>query len=137
MTKVPNDTDLLVGRRARIRRVELGLSQTALASQLGITFQQVQKYEKGVNRIGASRLQAMANVLAVPVSYFFPDAGARGDQAVKPLEFLDLLTTPGAVDLLRDFTVIDRAARKSLCVMARTLARAANGPALDPAEREH
>src|SRR5580765_340562 len=75
MKKGPNETDVLVGTRVRIRRVELGLSQTELANALGVTFQQVQKYEKGTNRIGASRLHAMAGVLRVPVSYFFPAPG--------------------------------------------------------------
>src|SRR4029079_9175660 len=66
----PTQTDVLVGSRVRVRRLELGLSQTALANELGVTFQQVQKYEKGTNRIGASRLHDMARVLGVPVTYF-------------------------------------------------------------------
>ena len=74
----PTQTDVLVGSRVRVRRLELGLSQTALANELGVTFQQVQKYEKGTNRIGASRLHAMARVLGVPVTYFFPDRRAAG-----------------------------------------------------------
>src|SRR5262249_23326282 len=119
----PTQTDVLVGSRVRVRRLELGLSQTALANELGVTFQQVQKYEKGTNRIGASRLHAMARVLGVPVTYFFPTA--EGPQAVtKPTEVLNLLSVPGAVDLLRDYSAItDRLARKALVVMARTLAR--------------
>ena len=79
MKNGPNETDVLVGTRVRIRRVELGLSQTQLANALGVTFQQVQKYEKGTNRIGASRLHAIAGVLRVPVSYFFPAAGEGVD----------------------------------------------------------
>ena len=81
----PTQTDVLVGSRVRVRRLELGLSQTALANELGVTFQQVQKYEKGTNRIGASRLHAMARVLGVPVTYFFPPT--EGPQAVaKPTD---------------------------------------------------
>src|SRR5262252_6650292 len=123
MKKGPNETDVLVGTKVRIRRVELGMSQTELATGLGVTFQQVQKYEKGTNRIGASRLHAMARVLGVPVTYFFPTT--EGPQAIaKPTEVLNLLSIPGAVDLLRDYsTITDRLARKALVVMARTLAR--------------
>jgi transcriptional regulator with XRE-family HTH domain len=131
----PTQTDVLVGSRVRVRRLELGLSQTALANELGVTFQQVQKYEKGTNRIGASRLHAMARVLSVPVTYFFPADGPQG--TAKPTEVLNLLSIPGAVDLLRDYAAIsDRLARKALVVMARTLARGA-APAVDaPAEQE-
>jgi transcriptional regulator with XRE-family HTH domain len=69
--KVPNPVDRYVGSRVRMRRMMLGLSQEKLGEALGLTFQQVQKYEKGVNRIGASRLQHLANVLQVPVAFFF------------------------------------------------------------------
>ena len=66
-----NPIDIYVGNRIRLRRTLLGLSQEKLAEMLGITFQQVQKYEKGMNRIGASRLWDMSNILDVPVSFFF------------------------------------------------------------------
>jgi transcriptional regulator with XRE-family HTH domain len=67
----PNPVDKHVGSRVRMRRVMLGMSQEKLGRALGITFQQVQKYEKGTNRIGASRLQHIARVLQVPVAFFF------------------------------------------------------------------
>lgn len=80
--------DAHVGKRVRIRRVLLGMSQTALANQLGVTFQQLQKNERGDNRIGASRLFQLATILDVPVGYFFegldgaaPDAGVEGVSA--------------------------------------------------------
>lgn len=73
-TKAPNPIDKHVGARVRMRRLLVGMSQEKLGSALGITFQQIQKYEKGTNRIGASRLQQMSGVLGVPVSYFFEDA---------------------------------------------------------------
>jgi transcriptional regulator with XRE-family HTH domain len=73
-TKVPNPTDKYVGSRVRMRRLMLGMSQQQLGGELGITFQQVQKYEKGTNRISASRLQAMCHILQVPVSFFFEGA---------------------------------------------------------------
>src|SRR6195256_2483620 len=66
-----NPIDKHVGSRVRMRRMMLGMSQTTLANGLGLTFQQVQKYEKGTNRMGASRLQHIANILQVPVSFFF------------------------------------------------------------------
>jgi transcriptional regulator with XRE-family HTH domain len=69
--KAPNAIDVYVGSRVRMRRLLLGLSQERLADQIGVTFQQVQKYEKGMNRIGASRLQKIAEVLSAPPSYFF------------------------------------------------------------------
>ncbi|WP_422108184.1 helix-turn-helix domain-containing protein [Agrobacterium tumefaciens] len=70
-TKTPNPIDAEVGVRIRSRRRTIGLSQGKLAEALGVTFQQVQKYEKGTNRVGASRLQNLANALRVPVEYFF------------------------------------------------------------------
>lgn len=72
--KSPNPIDVHVGSRVRLRRMMLGMSQEKLGEHLGITFQQIQKYEKGTNRIGASRLQAIARVMNVPVSFFFEDA---------------------------------------------------------------
>ena len=72
--KQPNPIDIHVGSRVRLRRMMLGMSQEKLGEQLGITFQQIQKYEKGTNRIGASRLQHIARVLSVPISFFFEDA---------------------------------------------------------------
>ena len=71
--KLPNLTDLHVSRRMLWRRKELNISQEALAERLGVTFQQIQKYERGANRVGASRLYDLSRVLDVPVSYFFAD----------------------------------------------------------------
>ena len=75
----PNPIDIHVGSRIRLRRTMLGMSQEKLGESLGITFQQIQKYEKGTNRVGASRLQNISAILNVPVSFFFEDA--PGDQA--------------------------------------------------------
>jgi len=74
----PNPIDKHVGSRVRMRRLMLGMSQTALADAIGLTFQQVQKYEKGANRMGASRLQQIAHVLQVPVPFFFEGAPSLG-----------------------------------------------------------
>lgn len=77
--KKPNPIDIHVGSRIRLRRTMLGMSQEKLGESLGITFQQIQKYEKGTNSVGASSLQNISGILNVPVSFFFEDA--PGDQA--------------------------------------------------------
>ena len=77
-----------LGKRIRLRRVELGISQSDLADKLGVSFQQVQKYEKGVNRVGASRLQQIATALDVPVTFFY-ESQTRGAKEVDSLLFLD------------------------------------------------
>ncbi len=72
--KKPNPVDTHVGSRVRLRRMLLGMSQERLGESMGLTFQQVQKYEKGVNRIGASRLFQISKILDVPVQFFFEEA---------------------------------------------------------------
>src|SRR6187455_1914404 len=97
--KTPNPTDKHVGSRVRMRRMMLGMSQEKLGDALGLTFQQVQKYEKGTNRIGASRLQQISEVLQVPVSFFFegvPNATAAATGATdsgSPAYVSDFLAT--------------------------------------------
>jgi transcriptional regulator with XRE-family HTH domain len=103
--------DVEVGRRIRVRRLERQMSQTELAVQLGVTFQQVQKYEKGVNRVGAARLQRIADALEVPISFFFTTAD-RGSQQESVLPFLD---TAHAVRLMRAYSRIsDPAVQRSI-----------------------
>ena len=108
--KRPDPVDVEVGHRIRIERLSRGLSQTALANQLGVTFQQVQKYEKGVNRVGAGRLTKIAEVLGVPVGTFFggkeilAGEGQAKDGESSPLK---LLTVSGAFRLLRAYAEID------------------------------
>ena len=80
--KAPNPVDKHVGSRVRMRRMVLGMSQEKLGRALGLTFQQVQKYEKGANRIGASRLQHIARILQVPVAFFFDGAPASTESLV-------------------------------------------------------
>ena len=86
--KQPNPIDMQVGNRVRIRRMLIGMSQEHLGDQLGLTFQQVQKYEKGINRIGAGRLYDVARILNVPVNFFYgglpPDANET-DVSVQPV----------------------------------------------------
>src|SRR6202167_6099645 len=98
--KAPNPTDKHVGARVRMRRMMLGMSQEKLGDGLDLTFQQVQKYEKGTNRIGASRLQQISHILQVPVAFFFEGApsvgGSRGDglgEAPSPAYVSDFLAT--------------------------------------------
>lgn len=106
--KFPNPTDKYVGSRVRMRRLMLHMSQERLADQLGLTFQQVQKYEKGTNRIGASRLQQISNILQVPVSFFFegapnmPGHSGMGD-APSPAYVSDFLATSDGLSLTKSF----------------------------------
>ncbi|MEM6761333.1 MAG: helix-turn-helix transcriptional regulator [Pseudomonadota bacterium] len=72
--KQPNPIDVHVGSRLKLRRTMMGMTQEKLGDQLGVTFQQIQKYEKGTNRIGASRLQEISEILDAPVAFFFEDA---------------------------------------------------------------
>ena len=101
--KRPDPVDIEVGHRIRIERLARGLSQTALANQLGVTFQQVQKYEKGVNRVGAGRLAKIADTLGVPISFFFDGAPGPKTAAGNVNEALGLIRTAGSLRLVRAF----------------------------------
>jgi transcriptional regulator with XRE-family HTH domain len=108
--KAPNPTDKHVGARVRMRRMMLGMSQEKLGDALGLTFQQVQKYEKGANRIGASRLQQIAHILQVPVAFFFegaPNAPGQttglSDTAPSPAYVSDFLATSDGLALTKAF----------------------------------
>lgn len=96
MIKVPNPTDKYVGARVRMRRIMMNMSQEKLGEALGVTFQQVQKYEKGANRISASRLQQISKTLEMPPAYFFE--GAPGPDVATGEGFAD-----SAVDYVADF----------------------------------
>lgn len=124
--KTPNQIDVNVGARIRLRRQLLGFSQSKLAEALGVTFQQVQKYEKGTNRVGASRLQAIAAVLAVPVSSFFESNGEPVEHQ-PPLEndFAVYLASPDAVELNSAFAKIeDNEVRRKVVALVKTIADA-------------
>jgi transcriptional regulator with XRE-family HTH domain len=90
--KVPNPTDKHVGSRVRMRRMMLSMSQQKLADGLGLTFQQVQKYERGANRIGASRLQQISHLLQVPIAFFFE--GAPNASAPPRLQWKRVINGP-------------------------------------------
>jgi transcriptional regulator with XRE-family HTH domain len=111
MAKAPNPVDRHVGSRVRMRRMMMGMSQEKLGDAIGLTFQQVQKYEKGTNRIGASRLQQIAQTLQVPVSFFFEgapiEAAAPGDaDAPSPTFVSDFLASADGLALTRAFMQI-------------------------------
>jgi len=109
--KAPNPIDRHVGSRVRMRRMMLGMSQEKLGDALGLTFQQVQKYEKGTNRIGASRLQQISHILQVPVAFFFEGAphvpGVAGavemEAAPSPAYVADFLATSDGLSLTKAF----------------------------------
>jgi transcriptional regulator with XRE-family HTH domain len=102
MPKRKTSHDREIGRRIRVRRQELGLSQTELGNALQVSFQQVQKYEKGTNRISAGRLQELAQVLNVPVTFFFEDlAGSTGGSKIS-----EMLESVYAMRLLKAFSKI-------------------------------
>ena len=120
--KKPTPVDEYVGIALRSRRNELGLSQTDLAKALGVTFQQVQKYEKGTNRIGAGRLSAIAQALQVPVTYFFQAMNGSESPEGKP-RALESLRLPGALALLGHYAKIKNPAlRRTVVELARSLA---------------
>ena len=124
MPKGTNVIDRLVGARVRLRRQALGMSQTELAQAIDLTFQQVQKYEQGKNRIGAGRLASIADVLRVPVSFFFEDLPApEAPAAVEADAVAAALGERGAVQLVRAYAAIpDRRVRQRLLDLARALA---------------
>ena len=133
-TKAPNPVDKYVGSRVRMRRIMLGMSQEKLGEALGLTFQQVQKYEKGTNRVGASRIQQISEILQVPVSFLFEGApsgtiSAEGlSEGTSPAYVSDFLATSEGLALTRAFTRIsDAKLRRSIVDMVEQIA-AREGP---------
>lgn len=128
--KKPNPTDVHVGSRIRLRRNMLGMSQEKLGETLGITFQQIQKYEKGTNRVGASRLQAISEVLGVPVSFLFEDAPGSDGGAVRGMAeagvnglAIDFCTSAEGLQLNRAFVrITDAKVRRRVIELVKALA---------------
>jgi transcriptional regulator with XRE-family HTH domain len=126
--KTPNPIDVYVGLRVRMRRLMLKMSQEKLADGLGLTFQQVQKYEKGSNRIGASRLQHISSILKVPVSFFFdgaPRQASHGgtDEAPSPTYVSNFLATSDGLSLIKAFTDIkSKTLRRSIVDLVEQIA---------------
>jgi transcriptional regulator with XRE-family HTH domain len=127
-TKAPNPVDKYVGSRVRMRRIMLGMSQEKLGEALGLTFQQVQKYEKGTNRVGASRIQQISEILQVPVSFLFEGgptgtANADGGTGPSPSFVSDFLATAEGLALTRAFTRIsDAKLRRSIVELVEQIA---------------
>ena len=123
----PNPTDVGVGARVRQRRVQLGMSQEKLGEALGLTFQQVQKYERGTNRVGASRLWDMSRILGVPVSYFY--SGAEDDEgstglAPAGIPEQDPMSRRETTELVRAYyRISDPTMRRRIFELAKALAR--------------
>ena len=127
--KAPNPVDKYVGSRVRMRRMMLGMSQEKLGEALGLTFQQIQKYEKGTNRVGASRIQQIAEVLKVPVSFLFEGGpgsarGAEGfGEGPSPGHVSDFLATSEGLALTRAFTrIADARLRRSIVDLVEQIA---------------
>ena len=135
MIKTADTIDAHIGSRVRLRRMTTGVSQEQLGAALGVTFQQVQKYEKGLNRIGAGRLYRISRILDVPVAYFYEGleemngGHAAAASGISPeadregTEVLDFLSTPEGFSLSRAFSRIeDGATRRRLVDLVRTIA---------------
>jgi transcriptional regulator with XRE-family HTH domain len=123
MKKRPDPIDVLVGNNVRILRLEKRFSQSDLAERLGITFQQIQKYEKGINRIGSSRLARLSQVLGVSVSRFFQGSQAGISGGMPPEVLTDLLAKPYAIRMLKALaSVSNNATRLSLVQLAESMA---------------
>jgi transcriptional regulator with XRE-family HTH domain len=123
-TGVPNPIDIHVGKRIRARRVFLGLNQETVANALDRTFQQLQKYESGANRVSASRLAATAEILGVPISYFFGALPAGDDEvSVEDQALRERLEQPETIELVRQYYAIsDPAVRREFLEMVKTVA---------------
>lgn len=126
--KHPHPVDAHVGSRVRMRRIVLGMSQERLGEQLGLTFQQVQKYEKGVNRIGASRLWGVAKVLDVPVAYFYEGlsedvTGSAGLAEDRQSDYIaEFMQSSDGVQLVRAFIRIKEPhVRRSIIQFVRSM----------------
>ena len=136
-TRRPNPMDIHVGSRVRLRRMLLGMSQEKLGDRMGLTFQQIQKYERGINRIGASRLFDLSNVLGVSVQFFYDDAEhlerspAAPGFAEEPSEsyIVDFLNSREGLELNKAFVRIkDARVRRSMVDLVKSLA---DGPTSD------
>src|SRR4051794_23281981 len=142
--EAPNPIDVRVGARLRLRRNMLGLSQEKLGEMIGLTFQQVQKYERGANRIGASRLYELSQVLDVPVSFFFDDTDPVRAPAMSFAEppavatASDPLRKPETIEIVRAyFAIEDGTVRRRLLDLARALATASDAIDEKPPARWH
>jgi transcriptional regulator with XRE-family HTH domain len=117
--------DIELGKRIRLRRVEMDISQSGLADKLGVSFQQVQKYEKGVNRVGAARLQQIATALDVPITFFFDDdgLGKRVNDSKREVESLLFLDSSFSLRLLRAYSAMkDQVVQRQFVMLIESIA---------------
>jgi transcriptional regulator with XRE-family HTH domain len=124
-TGIPNPIDIHVGKRIRIRRQLLGMNQATLADGLGLTFPQVQKYESGSNRVSASRLSEMAEILGVPISYFFGDLpSADAEDSVEDKVWRERLERSETIELIRlYYAILDPTVRHQSLEMTKAVAQ--------------
>jgi transcriptional regulator with XRE-family HTH domain len=114
--------DVEIGKKIRALRLERGMSQSELADAIGVTFQQVQKYEKGANRVSAGRLQKIADVLDVPITFFYDGTSSRPKKKGRAKTRLDLVQTKGAMSLLQSYAnIASRRTKNALVVLAQSL----------------
>lgn len=141
-TKRPNSMDAHVGSRVRLRRMMMGMSQEKLGEQMGLTFQQIQKYERGINRVSASRLYELARVLGVTVQFFFEEVLVGQDATVQPgfaepqaeTTIIEFLGSRDGLELNRAFVRIrDARVRRSIVDLVRALAGEASN--IEPGPR--
>jgi transcriptional regulator with XRE-family HTH domain len=125
-TGIPNPIDVHVGKRIRTRRLFLGMNQETLANALGLTFQQVQKYEGGANRVSASRLSAMADILGVPISFFFGDLQLDNTlRTPEEQESRERMERPETIELVRlYYAITDLHVRQQFLEMVKAVAAA-------------
>jgi transcriptional regulator with XRE-family HTH domain len=123
--KGPDAVDKQIGVRVRMRRLTLDMSQQKLAADLGVSFQQLQKYEKGVNRIGAGRLRQIAEILQVPITFFYEDLPTlRRSKSALPSYISDFLGSGDGLALAQAFmSVRDTRQRRCLVILAEAMAR--------------
>lgn len=124
-TGVPDPVDVHVGARIRTRRLLIGMNQETLARSLGLTFQQVQKYEGGANRVSASRLSQIAEILNVPISHFFSDIEPAGaEPKPREREARERLQRPETIELIRSYYAIpDQRTREQFLEMVKAAAQ--------------
>jgi len=121
----PNPIDIHVGTRVRLRRQVMKMSQEKLGDQLGVTFQQVQKYERGANRVGASRLWKMSQILGVPVGFFFDGLG--GEITELPIDdtgvVYDFVNSTDGISFAKAISKLTKITRTPLLALVRQMAR--------------
>jgi transcriptional regulator with XRE-family HTH domain len=126
--KPPNPIDVQVGKRLRMWRTEREIRRITLGEAIGLTDQQIQKYETGANRIGASRLQEICTVLKIPVSFLFEDAPRSSGEGGMPQDMIDFMESPDGVRFVAAFSrIADRKVRRGIARLADRIAKHVHG----------